>query len=349
MKFLDSNKNLVTNRSNAIDVLKAVAALMVCYQHACGTGIASEYLLSLARIAVPLFVMITGYFYMETVKLSKQKIQIKKFFKIAVGMFILYFCVDVLSNLTSHNLSNYLMSFINPQNIFNFFVFNDPIAADHSWYMWAMIYVLLIVWLMPFVWKNKVVRFIAIISVLLSVPLISKYYFLFSDTQPAMAVYRNFLIPVSAYFLIGITIRQYQDKIICISKRIRCALCILSILLIFSEKYLLSRLDLDQLSGTYFFTSVFAIMLFCLFLDMNVNNKYKRIAKFGRKYSLLFYVIHPIFVRVEVKLFNMQGYQQYIGFLMVALCTYITVFLFYVIKEKIYIRKTHNAIKSKRG
>ena len=52
-------------RNYNFDALKIVAAFMVCFQHACGTGLISAELLALSRIAVPEFMLITGFLYLE--------------------------------------------------------------------------------------------------------------------------------------------------------------------------------------------------------------------------------------------------------------------------------------------
>ncbi len=71
---LDSKKRIYS-----LDALKAVAAFMVCYQHACGTGYFSEYILLLCKVAVPVFILITGFMYRDTVQYGNVKKQIVKF------------------------------------------------------------------------------------------------------------------------------------------------------------------------------------------------------------------------------------------------------------------------------
>lgn len=66
-------------RIYSLDALKAVAAFMVCYQHACGTGYFSEYILLLCKVAVPVFILITGFMYRDTVQYGNVKKQIVKF------------------------------------------------------------------------------------------------------------------------------------------------------------------------------------------------------------------------------------------------------------------------------
>ena len=85
-------KDKIQHRSISIDALKGFAALLVCYQHAYGTYGISGYILAISRIAVPLFVMITGFYYCSIVDKHKEKVQIKKFAclygKISSGCFM---------------------------------------------------------------------------------------------------------------------------------------------------------------------------------------------------------------------------------------------------------------------
>ena len=112
---LDSNK-----RVYSLDALKAVAAFMVCYQHACGTGYFSEYILLICKVAVPVFILITGFMYRDTVQHGNVKKQIVKFFVIAVEMELFWFLADSVYHFLKHDISAYLSRFINGKNIVNF-------------------------------------------------------------------------------------------------------------------------------------------------------------------------------------------------------------------------------------
>ena len=132
-------------RTSSLDALKMIAAVLVVFQHSVGTGNISAQLLAISRIAVPLFMMITGYLYIDVLERKKADKQIKKFIMIALGMTALYFLLDCVLYFVLKDIKEYLGLFLDIKNIRNFFLFNDPIAADHAWYMWAMIYTLILV------------------------------------------------------------------------------------------------------------------------------------------------------------------------------------------------------------
>lgn len=316
-------KNEGEYRYSSLDILKTIAAFMVCYQHACGTGILYGYFLAVARIAVPLFIMITGYFYQDTCNHRHERSQIVKFLKIAIQMFVIYFCVDFLFNGVTGNLKTYLLSYLDSKLWCRFLIFNTPLTAGHSWYMWAMIYVLTLFLLVPGIKNNKIFRTVFTLMPLAAVPLLSKYYFFFSETPFPADFYRNSIIPVLSYFIIGIMIRKNNECILKFSLPLRLgAVCISLLGLILERAILLNVQRMDFKSGSYFFTAILAVAVFVLFLDLGKVDYNALLAVFGRKYSLNFYIIHQIFVKVETKLFDVNTAWQFVG---VAFVTVITV------------------------
>ena len=73
--------NNLQNRQNNIDILKAICAFYIVCIHVPFPGIVGEYLTQLTRIAVPIFFMITGYFYADIVNKRGVIRQIKKIIK----------------------------------------------------------------------------------------------------------------------------------------------------------------------------------------------------------------------------------------------------------------------------
>lgn len=67
-------------RAEQIDVLKAISAFLIVCIHAPFPGEISAYFIVFARMAVPVFFMITGYFYSDTVARHNEKHQIMKIF-----------------------------------------------------------------------------------------------------------------------------------------------------------------------------------------------------------------------------------------------------------------------------
>ena len=77
------------SRADNIDILKVICAFLIVCIHVPFPGRVGAYFTSLTRIAVPIFFMITGYFYSDTVARHKEKQQIKKIFCLVVEANIL--------------------------------------------------------------------------------------------------------------------------------------------------------------------------------------------------------------------------------------------------------------------
>ena len=68
---------------------------MVCI-HAPFSGKIGEYFTSLTRVAVPIFFMITGFYYMNEVQRGKRWFQIKKIFWLAVKSNLIFLGWDLI-------------------------------------------------------------------------------------------------------------------------------------------------------------------------------------------------------------------------------------------------------------
>lgn len=65
-------------RNYSIDILKAVAALLVICIHTGYPSVLGDYLVAFCRISVPLFLLISGYYYQVIIDRKKITNYIKK-------------------------------------------------------------------------------------------------------------------------------------------------------------------------------------------------------------------------------------------------------------------------------
>ena len=75
MKLESKINEMRYERNNGLDALKFMAAFMVVCIHIQFPGEVGGYLTTLARVSVPIFFMITGYFYQNIVDNKKIKRQ----------------------------------------------------------------------------------------------------------------------------------------------------------------------------------------------------------------------------------------------------------------------------------
>ena len=86
-------------RSEQIDVLKAVCAFLIVCIHAPFPGVVGEYFTALTRVAVPIFFMITVFFYVDVVGRGRRIAKIKKIFCLSVKANVIFLIWKVVYNL----------------------------------------------------------------------------------------------------------------------------------------------------------------------------------------------------------------------------------------------------------
>ena len=126
------------SRADNIDILKVICAFLIVCIHVPFPGRVGEYFTALTRVAVPIFFMITGYFYSDTVARHKEKQQIKKIFYLVVEANLLFFIWNItLVVLRRDSIMSYMQSIFSGKNMLKFLLFNESPLAVHLWYLGA--------------------------------------------------------------------------------------------------------------------------------------------------------------------------------------------------------------------
>lgn len=115
---------ITVKRMDNIDILKAICAFLIVCIHVHFPGTIGAYFMTLTRISVPIFFMITGYFYSGIIKKQYQSKQLKKIFKlfiVANGIYILW---EVLRAYIRSDIRTFIHTF-SPQKIIDFLIFNE--------------------------------------------------------------------------------------------------------------------------------------------------------------------------------------------------------------------------------
>jgi surface polysaccharide O-acyltransferase-like enzyme len=116
--------------------LKAICAFLIVCIHVPFPGRVGAYFTALTRIAVPVFFMITGYFYSDTVARYKEKQQIKKIFCLVIKANILFFVWNVILDiLRRDSIISYVRAVFTGKNLLKFFLLNESPLAGHLWYL----------------------------------------------------------------------------------------------------------------------------------------------------------------------------------------------------------------------
>lgn len=297
---------LVENKDRKIglDILKFIVAFLVVCIHAPFEGESGKYIIAISRCAVPVFFMITGFFYSEQMDSSKFNKQILKVLKLCIisNIFFILFRI-VLCLIDGNSCILLFKNIFNRTAITNFILYNESPIYFHLWYLNALLYVLII---MKFVTKYNLFKFMYIITpILLMFDLIyGKYSLVLIHKEIPYIHTRNFLFVGIPYFCVGNCINK---KIYCKIKENSNRKYILFIIFFISttifERYVLVYFNVNAVRDHYIsstFLSIFLLLFFLLYKNKKnvTNNSENCIAKLGREYATLIYILHPVVIEI---------------------------------------------------
>lgn len=301
-----SNEKNMVERYSGIDALKFLCAFLVVCIHQPFPGAIGKYFVAISRIAVPIFFMITGFFYNS--EDNREKKQVVKLLKIILVASVLYFVWNFIIGIAKFIVGGSIDSLtevfrpFNGKSILKFLLFNESPFAGHLWYLNAIVYVFCVVILFK---KVKLFKLLYLITpLLLCIDLIfGKYSIAVFGREFNILYVRNFLFVGIPYFIIGNAIRGAYTKgklNIRPRKHVLVIALLLSVMLCVIEKYILLSFNINAARDHYISTTLLACVVFVLFLSISSVNIYKLklLSDIGRNNSLDIYIIHPIVIFV---------------------------------------------------
>lgn len=303
-------------RIAGFDILKCFCALLIVCMHFPFPSTAGQLVNVLTRIAVPVFFMITGYFYDSTVQRGREKKQIAKILKLTVAANLGYFVIYALGHLVKKDIGAYLVKVFSPKSLFEFFVLNESPFEGHLWYLGALLYVLVIAYLLNKAGKLKILMYLA--PVLIIAELFLGRYSVFVFGEPLNMLFsRNFLFTGLPFFGIGMMIKRAKVPQSPVPFFIAAVVFYLTSVF---EKYLPQIAGFKSDRENYLSTALLAISVFLIFETVYSNRTPSRfgsrLAAVGLKYSAWIYIIHPLagkamaFAVKKVGLFNVYNWVQ---------------------------------------
>lgn len=294
------NDSYKFERQDAFDILKAVCAFLIVCIHIPFPGAAGAYFTALTRIAVPIFFMITGYFYSDVVRRGKEKKQLKKIFLLVVEANMLYLLWKGFYTVVSgERLIPFLTSAFTFRNILKFVFLNESPLGSHLWYLGAILYVLIIVKSADRLRSRKLL-YIATPLLLLGDLVLGKYSLLLLHREFPYILVRNFLFVGIPYFCIGCLLHDKRERLCHIGKPLLTALAVLFSITSLAERAVLVSMNMNPTRDHYISTTFLAMTIFCFAVTANTGRgkAVNFLSVIGRKYSTGIYIVHPIFITV---------------------------------------------------
>lgn len=291
----------VQERNIGFDVLKCICAFFVVTIHCKRLpGVAGEVLTAVNRTAVPIFFMITGFYYQKTVDSGRVKSQIIKILKLTCWASLFYFVFNgVLSLAAGRTASEYVGGYLSPKAVVKFLVLCASPFQGHLWYLSSILYVLVGLAFFGKKWDRK--KLYWLIPVLLAGHLVmGKYPRLLLGRELPMSLVRNEVFVGLPFFLLGDYLRQKKETEVWTDKKgllsvVGLFLVVTSIL---ESRFLGARgLTTEVEQGVS--TILLALTLFVFFMKISADLAILRLmSQIGRQYSTMIYIIHPAFLSV---------------------------------------------------
>ena len=288
---------------------QGIACILVVLIHIPFPGTVGTFFVSLARFAVPLFYMISGYTLYRYIEGNKYKSKVADRIKknsIVTGTALLaYLFVDIAKCILQHeSISEYLSDMVEIENILLFLIVGIiPISSGKVlWFIYGLVYVYVIMYVIPpqkkHVYRNAVISSVIMVLFSMAKVIFTAYPVTLAGINLSEYwIYGNWAVIGFTSVTIGIAIakfvEEYPEKIktLCFYSPIIGFLCIvINFIVCF-------KLDLKY--GMYLSYTIFTLILDLLIFVISANDFMSHgnpIVIFGKKHSRNVYLWHPIFV-----------------------------------------------------
>ena len=268
-------------RMSSLDVMKCLAAFLIVWLH-----FGNSWLWPVERCAVPIFFIITGYYYPTMAGSGKFWRHFRKIVIMALCASALYGAVTITSHLRHDTLGEWVSSTITLQRIAGKIALDSDLFSGHLWYFYAVLYDLIIFyfadkWKLT-KWLRRAVPFLLLI-------------FLLSNFTPWNIRFRNFLFMGLPCMMIGRMIWEKKDAAFSFlaKKQYLWIYACASLLMIVGEIY-----ALYGVREMYVFTLPLTLPFFYAALRNPTFGEGTIWATIGRKYSAYIYIFHVLVAKI---------------------------------------------------
>lgn len=282
-------KGSIVKRNAGLDILKLLCAFLVICIHIQFAG--KEWIEPLTRAAVPVFFMITGWFYSDDrAGQKKQILKILWIFILSSGLYL--FLGFIKTAIYELPVREFLASVFSLNAAKLFLLFNHVGVEVHLWYLPALLYVLVIA---AFLGKRgRRMLCWAVPLFLAAAVILGAYSPLLLGRKLPNFVGRNFLFTGLPCFLLGEHLHAVRHKL-CIRPTVLFILTCLSVVLTLCERRFVQNCTGYEGADLYvgsIFMAVFMLLLATSTAPSPGGRLGRILAVWGRKYSLGVYVLH---------------------------------------------------------
>jgi surface polysaccharide O-acyltransferase-like enzyme len=238
----------------------------------------------ICRIGVPTFLMITGYFLLNSrgeLTLERLRYSIIKILKI-----------DIVARLASlafyyyrHVRYGYVLDWPEAAYILQGHTFNAPL-----WYLNALIYALILIYVIVKFDKLKLLPYLTIFGLIFN--MVNGTYSPIFSIEEDFLLHRNFFAMSLPFLYIGMLIRR-NEHLITIKPQILLAALIVTIVFCFIEAWIFVSGILEFQGGELYITNIpLAIITFLIAIKTRYIPPVKILVTWAQRYSMYIYILH---------------------------------------------------------
>lgn len=282
-------------RESTFDIFKLGAVFLVILLHTNNQSRIGQYIAVITRIAVPIFFLISGYFY-DTLSPEKKHNQLIKILKLVLFTNVGYFVWDILYALiTGDNPLAFITTSCTLQNLILFLVVNESPFATHLWYLSSILYVLFILKLCEKPVSKKVL-YILTPFLLIAALLLGNYSYALFKIRVYYIFTRNFLFTGLPFVCLGRMLYSKRDFIQNkVNTFVILAFVVFGIVCGLCEKYLIDSHYFLTYGDLYIGTIILSVSLICLGIKHPFIGENSVFSKWGRQQTVNIFIFHQVF------------------------------------------------------
>lgn len=271
-----------------------IAALLVIFIHAQIPGVVGDVILTVARLAVPFFFMVSGYYTFGKPANVLIK-RAKKTFILCFCSFAIYFLWELFLAVTRGHVPETIFKWLSLETLIEAFVFNEGVIK-HLWFLLALAYCYLLYIIFS---KASAKVKLTVVIILLAASYAITLICLSNGLENPSYYSKNFLFDGLPHFLLGSIIKQRSEKLFDIKAYLLWIITAGGIIISLIESILIGEFDL------YIGTTVACVALFVIlaFEKIPVSD---RLSLWGNKFSGDIYIIHMLvlaFINIATSIF----------------------------------------------
>ena len=290
-----------TRKNNTLELLKLLAAYMVVFIHVTFYGKMGAAVGALARFAVPLFFLVSGFY---SYQITPQKIikRAKKILFLLIVSTVLYTTFNIAPMLLRGDfgqIATYFSQYLNFSTLIKLLLFNVPVSSVHLWYLYAMLYVYIVFYIATRLHlKDKPIFIVSFI--LLAIHLFLGEFLSAFDVRLPIFSLRNFALMGIPFFSLGMFVKKYEVKLRDFPDYLIPVMLIVGALASVVSRYLFGKNEL-------YLGSLLVLLAVTVIFIKYSNVRYPKFINVLTDCNAYIYIFHIMVERVIEKVFELCG------------------------------------------